>query len=807
MVSQNPTSASTTAQVTDLLDGAMGSSVGFNARTDPTRDNIFFAPDASLAAFFERPIVAATYTWTPSQAIPFTAIFNPWTLFFGNKRVINRLNNFSQMRANLHVRFMINGNGFYYGRLLADYAPLYANDRASDYSTLIPENAVQASQRMKVFIDPGDCCTQEMYLPFVWHADSIKVTSAEWSSLGQIYVRELNGLKHANASVQPVTITVMLWATDVRLSLPTSISSSALVVQAGDEYTEPGPVERTATAVASVARRFTDLPHVGPYARATSIAAGATAKVAGLFGLSRPCDIAPNAPMRPTYISSLAPADAGDTVQKLTVDSKQEISLDPSTIGVDLPDELSIAGIAARESYLTTFTWATNKVAGDMLWNSRVGPNICRFGGGEFYLPAAAFAVYPFEYWRGKMRIRLQVVASGYHRGRLRLVWDPQYAASLEANVQYTRVVDISEDRDITLEIDWGQANHFLPTGTISGGPNQYGTIPFGASSASYNGVFGVYVFNDLATPNSTVNNDIQVNVFVSFNDFQVASPVALSATQLANRYSATVQAGEDMDETSGNEPGCGPSTAMLTVGGAADDANDMAVYFGERIASFRQLLRRYTLYQSFASANTSAVFPGLLSVVATDVPIPYGYNNFSFETSTAGDKFNYVGFHWLTYLAPAFACMRGSTRSKYLTQSAVTSTVGSMSVQRNSPAALGVSAVVPLTATNQSTYARACMSARNNLAAGAALTISQHQPVLEVEFPYQKPVRFDEARALSAIPSLTTSPFESKHKVELFLNPGTSPVFLDRYVSVGEDFNFIWFQGCPPLTVLVPPA
>lgn len=807
MVSQNPTSASTSAQVTDLVDGAMGSSVGFNARTDPTRDNIFFAPDASLAAFFERPIVAATYTWTPAQVSPFTAIFNPWTLFFGNKRVINRLNNYSQMRANLHVRYMINGNGFYYGRLMADYAPLSANDRASDYSTLIPENAVQASQRMKVFIDPGDCCTQEMYLPFVWHADSIKIASAEWSSLGQVYMRELNGLKHANASTQPVTITIMLWATDVMLSLPTSVSSSALIVQAGDEYSEPGPVQRTATAVASMAKRFTDLPHIGPYARATSIAAGATAKVAGIFGLSRPCNIAPNAPMRPTFVSSLAPSDAGDTVQKLTVDSKQEIALDPSTIGIDLPDELSIAGLAARESYLTTFTWATAKVAGDLLWNTRVGPNLCRFAGTEYFLPAPAFASYPFEYWRGKMRLRFQIVASGYHRGRLRLVWDPQYAASLESNVQYTRVVDISDDRDITVEVDWGQANHFLPTSTITAGPNQFGATAFGSANANYNGVLGVYVFNDLATPNSTVNNDIQVNVFVSFDDFQVASPVYLQSTQLANRYSATVQAGEDLSDESGNEPGCGDSQAALTMGGAQDDANDMAVYFGERVASFRQLLRRYTLYQSFVSANTSAVYPGLLAITTTDVPIPYGYNNFSFETSTAGDKFNYVGFHWLTYLAPAFACVRGSTRSKYITQSGTTTTVGSMSIQRNSPASLGLSAVIPLTSTTQSTYARACMSARSSLAAGGALTVSQHQPVLEVEFPYQKPVRFDEARALAAVPSLTTSPFESKHRIELFLNPGTSSVFLDRYVSVGEDFNFIWFQGCPPLTALAPPA
>jgi hypothetical protein len=781
--------------------------VGFYARSDPTRDNIFYAPDASLANFFARPIVAATYTWTPLQASPFTAIFNPWTLFFGNKRVVNRINNFSQMRANLHVRFMINGNGFYYGRLLADYAPLSANDQMSSYTTLITQNLVQASQRMKVFIDPGDCCTQEMYLPFVWHADSIAITSAEWASLGQIYIRELTGLKHANASVQPVTITVMVWATEVKLALPTSVPSSALVIQAGeDEYAAPGPVQGTATAIANVASKFKDLPVIGPYARATSMAAGAASKVAGLFGLSRPCIIDPNMPMRPTYISSLAPADAGDNTQKLSVDSKQEITLDPSTIGIDLPDELSIAGIAARESYLTSFTWTTSRVAGDLLWNTRVGPNLCILNSGNFYLPAAAFAAYPFEYWRGKMRLRFQIVASGYHRGRARVVWDPVYPASLEANVQYTRVVDISDDRDVTIEIDWGQASHFLTADSITNGNGAYTTAPIATANAKYNGVLAFYVFNDLATPNSTVNNDIQVNVFVSFTDFQVASPISLGG--LANSYAATVQAGEEMESSmDGNDPGCGEPETLLVVGGAKDDPNDMAVYFGERIASFRQMLRRYTLYSSLTAANANLTFPGVWSSIETDVPIPYGYNTYSLHTTVTAGKFNYVGFHWLTYLAPAFACMRGAQRSKYVTFSSNGEAVQSITVTRNMSGNPTVAAVVNLPITTQSTYGRASYVTRNNCAAGSATTPATKQPVLEVEFPYQKAVRYDEARIAAVSSASPTSPYEGRHGVEVYLAPGTNQVFLDRFVSVGEDFNLFWFQGCPPLVSLAPPT
>lgn len=792
-----------------MADDGMGISVGFNARTDPTRDGIFRAADASLEKFFERPIVAATYTWTPLQGSPFTAIFNPWSLYFGNPRVINRINNYAQMRANLHVRFMINGNGFYYGRLMADYAPLSANDQVSDYSTLISQNAIQASQRMKVFIDPSDCCTNELYLPFVWHADAITPTTGEWASLGQVYVRELNGLKHANAATQPITITVMIWASDVMLSVPTTYDSTALVPQAGeDEYAHTGPVSNTASAIASAAKALVTLPVIGPYARATQLAAGGAAKLAGMMGFSRPPEIAPLTGMRTTYVSSLAPGDAGDNVQKLTVDSKQELTVDPSIIGIDLPDELSVAGIAARESYLTSFTWATTKVAGDLLWNARVNPMLNQKVASVYYFPACAFATIPFEYWRGKMRFRFQIVASAYHKGRLRLVWDPLYVQTLESNIQYTDIIDISTQRDVTVEVDWGQSRHYLPVISASVGSGSHTTAAIGTADASSNGVLGVYVFNDLATPNSTINNDIQINVFVSMVDQQVAAPVDF--TGFTNSYSATVQAGEeDTAMETGNEPGCGSATSMITMGSAVGDSNEFAVYFGERVSSFRELLHRYNFYGSLATNNATPTAPALWKVVLPQVPIPYGYNSFSWHTTTVGaKKFNYVSTTLLQYLMPAFACVRGSQRAKFVVGASSADAITAVSALRVATGALtlgGVPTTLPVT--SQSNYGRATLANRSNLNVGGALTPSGKQPVLEVEFPYQKAVRFDEARIVDVSSTAATSPYLVKFSLNTLLSATNVPVTLDYYTSIGEDFQLFWFQGCPPLTALGPPA
>lgn len=809
------TSSTSEQQTTTFADSEMGMGVALPIAPDPTRSSLFRAADVSLAKFFERPIVATTFAWTPAQVTPFYETFDPWTLFFENPRVANRLTNYNLMRSNLHVRFIINGNGFYYGRLMADYAPLPSTDDVTSYSNSTVQNAIQASQRMKVFIDPSHCCATEMYLPFVWHRDAINPTSNEWNKLGSVYIRQLAGLKHANASVQPITITVMVWATEVELSVPTSVDIGGLVAQAGegDEYGTT-PISSTATAVASAADTLATIPTIAPFMRATSMAATGVGRLARAFGFSRPPDIGPLMPMRPQIISSLALTDAPDVVAKLTVDSKQELAIDPRIMGLDLPDELGISSIAARESYLTSFAWTTTAVAGNLLWNTRVTPYVCGVAT-NYYLPACMFAAAPFYYWRGKMQYRFQIVSSDYHRGRIRLVWDPNAVATLESNIQYTRVIDISTEKDVTVEVDWGQPQAYCTPSSFAASGSNYGTTTLAASTTeATNGVLAMYVLNDLATPNSVVNNDITVNVFVSCNDMQVAYPLELP--NYINTYSATVQAGEEAvgetDAAMGGNMPCAEGPASHSMGDDADTDQLPLVYYGERILSFRTLLRRYNLHSSIVvPLNSSATAYGTWGATLPCFPPYAGYNSTTMHVDTAGTaKYNYVQQTLLAYLVPAFVAVRGSMRSKYVAHCKSNSDMGTITIMR---AAVNGAISLPTTQTatpitSQRLYAYNSKLARSACAIGAFATSTVHQPSLEVEFPYYKNVRFDHARTLNATVTDITNPMALTHKVEVVSPPScTSNTVLDRYVSVGEDFSLWWFQGCPPIKALAIPV
>jgi hypothetical protein len=87
---------------------------------DSLRDSAL-ASDATLDQFFSRPLRIASYDWGVGNT--FFQTLNPWTLFFQNPRVINRISNYKLMRAKLCVKFTLNGNAFHYGRIICSYNP------------------------------------------------------------------------------------------------------------------------------------------------------------------------------------------------------------------------------------------------------------------------------------------------------------------------------------------------------------------------------------------------------------------------------------------------------------------------------------------------------------------------------------------------------------------------------------------------------------------------------------------------------------------------------------------------------------
>jgi hypothetical protein len=782
--------------------------------------------DALLENFFSRPVKIRSYNWATGTNLFET--FNPWQDFFENTRVLNRITNFNLLRCKLKVRMVLNGNGFHYGRAIASYTPLATLDDFTQDRAFFIEDVVAASQRPHVYLDPTTSQGGTLTLPFVWYKNALSIPKQDWRSMGEIKIHGMQNLKHANGASDQVTVSVFAWAEEVSLSIPTANEPGALAPQMGEIFTPQatdeygtGPISRPAGIVAKAAGALSKVPGIGMYALATQMAANTVSGIASMFGYSRPITLADIQPYKPTYLGNMANTNVPDTSQKLTLDAKQELTVDPRVMGLGSTDEMTIRSIAQRESFLTQFGWAVSDSAETLLWNAEVSPVLWNEINGtttELHMPACCFATLPFRSWRGTMKFRFQIVASSFHKGRLKITYDPSYPLTNEYNTNYTYIIDLAKERDFTVEIGWGQdrslLNHRSPiTGTIP-----YGTSALGADPGfNANGIISVYVVNDLTVPNSTVNNDIEVNVFISAgDDFEVYNPdsrdiedlvwfepqlgeifspqMAETSNQVMNQPDSDLTRREDepMKET--------PSLTMAPT--LSDQDHTSCVYIGDPVTSFRQCLKRYNYHSAITPASSTT---SMLTVRNSNYPYYRGYAPGAVHETIVpeiGTPYNYCKMTLLNYITPAFTCRRGGLRWKYFRTGGAAFGDSFMMVTRDASPTGGYeqqeTALITQSSGTVSGRVRQAEILIPHTWEGATATSTQHNPVVEVELPFYATTRFVPAKKAN-VTGTVNSTFTHYHKLSTAWESLTndSPL-VHSFVSVGEDFNLGLFTGAP---------
>ena len=788
---------------------------------DPTRTQQD-THDAELADFFARPVKLKEYEWAVGST--FFRQFNPWSLYLENPRVSNRIANFNLLRCKLHLKFVINANGFMYSRILTSYLPFQTWDNLTETSVLFPNDAVQESQMPHIFLNPTTSTGGEMVLPFVWPRNNVYIPSSEWEHMGRVTLRSLAPLKHANGATGVATISVFAWAEDMSLNVLTSVDPSSMTPQMGfetevDQANRNGAISGPATAVANAATALSAVPQIAPYAMATASVANTVAGVAKLAGFSRPVQTRDNNPVRLNATSNLALTTIADTAQKLTVDDKQELTIDPRIAGLNGEDNLAIKNIASKESYLTSFDWAVGSAPETLLWNGRVDPCTFAYDGIKYHLPACCVAALPFKYWTGTMNFRFQIMSSAYHKGRLKISYDPNWVANEEYNTMYTRVVDISSETDFTISVSNGQdvtlLSHHLP------GPDSvtqlYSTTRY-ISKEEGNGVLAVSILNELTTPNSTINNDITINVFVSMgDDFEVFVPTEdfgyyTFAPQMSEPFVIEPQSSKpevtpDSFSTQQDEPEHSEAVSIGPTISSLDKIN--TVFTGESIKSFRQMLKRYSLHTSYATLTAgdrqytirSSYFPFLRGNVPdaihqTALATPYNYCNtlllhwivncFSGWRGSIRYKMKPTGYLKINDRIMAFHVERGFTvpgQSQYQE-----SNVGLPSYTSHKNAAHN--SVLGSGGGLQKTFG----------AKGQTFALSTVNPIVEVEIPYYSENRFVPGK-ISNYTGINTTQIHQipAYECSLLIN-SNSLTTIDFHVAVGEDFATYFWTGCPPV-------
>lgn len=811
--STNSTSGATSQVTVGFSDEIEGDYAGWIGSTSGL-SGMDQTQGVDLKSYLSRPVRIGGFTWSEGDAVGTTNTFRPWQLFFNDPAIKNKLANYAYLQCDLHIKVLLNASPFYAGRMLCAYQPLpgitpstIQKPAGSGLQWLVP-----LSQRPNIMLKPTSSEGGTMILPWFYHKNWLSVSSNQdlldmgiLDFVNYTTLRSANGVTGAGVSVQ-----IFAWAENVKLSGPTC----GLPLQGGDEYGN-GVVSGPASAVASAASWFENIPIIGSFATATRIGASAVSAIASLFGWTNVPVLDEAKPFRPSAFPQLASTTIGYPAEKLTIDPKNELSVDPRIMGLDGKDELVIKNIVTRESYLTTIPWTSANNVDDILFTSSVTPvlqDVYVDGASNkaVYMIPMAWLAPLFKHWRGDIVFRFMFDATPYHKGRIRISYDPAGTAAnnlINTVNSYsaikTHIVDLGEEQDIELRIPYQQPTSYQQVENSYSVKNWTGglTPSFFRNPVFDNGMIVLRVQTELTSP--VADATVPILVFVKAADnFEYANP-----NNIGPSISTFAPQSDSLTEAQTQD--------VLGTGYEHINPDRNLVHFGEVTPTLRSILRRFTLSHVFVpsiGSNNEVHF--LIRNRISRFPMPFGWdpnglNNANKELTAGTAPFTYSHVTPYNYISPAYVAQRGSMQ--------LTVNVDSCSAVRHVRIYRQPNVGGPNSSQSRwqqsvgsgSSSARFYVNNTDNGSAGQALTNQQTCSGLSVQLPNYTQYKFQttDPAAITVNPEKCAMDIDA-HMIETSftalppsaqVNPLTYIYSKQwRYYAIGTDFNLHWFLNVP---------
>nr|WPR18135.1 MAG: capsid protein [Sanxia picorna-like virus 9] len=804
--SMSNSSAVTEEQLVTFVDNSVNTGTGATAS-----NHVFSSSDGTVStdieAFFRRPVRVNTTSWLESDGVGLKTTLPIWQLWANNPYVKNKLNNYSWFRGDLKLKIQMTASPFYYGKMLLSYQPL----PSFTPSTIVADSGtryfIPVSQRPRLILIPGESDSYEMTIPFIYPANWLNIqSSVDVAAMGILYYYIYSELQSANGVTGTgITITAYAWVENIQLS-----GASVGYAMQSDEYGE-GCVSKPASWVAKAATYFEDIPVLGPFATATRIGAGAVSAIASLFGFTNVPVIADTNPIRQESFPKLATSEIGYPVEKLTLDPKNELSVDPRIVGLPSgTDEMAISHLVGRESWLTKIEWSTADSVDAILFYSRVNPLLYDNDGAtqsKLYMTPSAFVSNMFDAWRGDIIFRFHIIASKYHKGKLLINFDPTgYTASnignttSVSNVVFTQIVDIGETHDVEFRVPYQMATQFLTIRPSLTAANKGWAVrtavpsPYPPSLLYDNGFLTMRVLNVLTAPVAASSIDVHVYVRGAEN-LEFANPCEIDTNHNLSVYAPQSELGEL------------PHADNMQLSKTKKQAdNQYLVHFGENVKSLRTLLHRYTLhtveplYPSTSAGLLSTMYKNFLKM-----PFTYGYCNIGYSVANkivgAGTaNFNYCNMTPISYASLAFLCYRGSVNWTF----DVSNPTPAKHLRVIKDNIHGYTAGLGTSSNQGTTQSKLCYtSLRNNGCAGQALVNQVTQSGINVSCPNMSIFKFQSTSTFNAnqgqaydgsLLDAFTLELDSTYPSTI----DTSPYLVYSHVAAGVDFSLHYFVNVP---------
>lgn len=779
---------------------------------------------------------------------------DPIDLLLSIPQITNKLQYFKLLKfEKLHLRITITSTNFNYGLASLCFWPF---DKATwapkTYSVSEFFPLTYACTLPHVYVTPTDVMGGELVVPWFYPTTAIDIstegTRSSYIGTSTPFFRVFSGLRSVGAiTATPANYTVYTWLEGVSVSVPTQNSITITPqghkvkehldkfhktatnvlgkLKSKDEY---GKMKASgiASSIADVAGVLKDVPVIGSFAKATEMVANTASSVLSWFGFSKPLNLDDNDKVKLVNIGSMSTYNGKDTSYKLALDMKQELTVDPRIIGGEGEDEMALSHIFSRESIIAQFIWGYDSIHGTIIKTILVSPCITTvvaapIGDEGVYGVAPSPLTYgsqPFAFWRGTIKYKIVIPSSPFIRGKLRIAYSPtvsDYSSSDDlTNITSNTILDLSVTTEIVIEVPWCQAKDWgQRKGSIF--LTGAGTVMAGQTATKMekncNGMLIFQVIDPVVGPDTITNVDILV--FMSGGDDFEVQQVNLSDIQ-SNFFSVVNINAIDPTITELFQYNTVTPQSEIILSDKHNITDSGLLYFGEKITSVRQILKRdYLMWMSdMILGNTKTSYSITMPLYITDF--------FSYFSTSSGysslmsdpDETSYLPsvqpntpfLHYkMCYLA-----VRGGMRFKFHHNS---STVPFEQILGSSLDPLlfkdDVRSLV-CTVGEKTTALNDDDDIFKVFADGATIT-TRTAPIIEAEVPFYSGFIYGMASAEGAFDFVDSSTITSSkvfaHGVEnqrvYIQNRGqfaASSNSFKIFQSTAEDFSFMWFLIAP---------
>jgi hypothetical protein len=730
--------------------------------------------DLSLSNFLSRPVIMNTYPWTEGSYLNLTK-FDPFKLLIAIPAIKSKLTGYHYLRAGLEITISIAATPFLYGALHAAYIPLDdCNGGANTYApSVMPDvsNINSIVQRSTAaasgWLFPQDGTTLTLVVPFIYPTEWYDLVDPP-TMMGSLALMSATTLRSAGtAAVSVANVTV-----SARFITPEVSGLTSLPVQSG-----------------TLSGASKDLARYG-FSTASSWAkiASHAAKIVGLSNDGKE-PLATPVLAKPLY--ALTSSEVSVPVEALSMGPDVSLASDPTPDD----DELNVASIVAKESYVNVMSWNTTAIVGTSIQTILVTPSMFSFTllSGALARPYYNVHMTPscyigtmFNFWRGTMCYRFKVSCSQFHRGKLRFFYDTGKLSAVPAEALLPSVVlDLATSTEVVIRVPMNTITPWAKTCPVFNGqfgvstlvPPYSPTVPVVLYDTPFHQYFNGTIRVDVLQPLTSPDDISAVNILMSswLEDGQFADPLSATSStvgRIALMSPATWQGGQvvpynptppeppisqpELDVLPPQSGNVSSGQASLSVDGNCTWTKGRALetYIGEDIISLRALMHRATFYRSVQlrgdQSVTNVVAPAFVQTIMPRAPRYYGIEPDSAlfpiadyaNVSAVDIPFNFCVDTPFTRLSAMFQGYKGSVRWRAMT---------SATQNLLYPAALAISRThyspsrsiyLPSSFSSSSSNALIRVSAKSDTVSGSAVTNLNHN-ALTVDMPDYSLLKF----------------------------------------------------------------